>query len=166
MLSHSPPAEYSHPAVVHFHHQAGAFQLEVQGPPTQAADVETAGREIALTPLAHPLRPSLFTIPFYPYIPISLLLYCTSYILTYFSRSDLACPYTVCTHPEIYLPLSCGRFLTGICRPFVLYPTHDIWPVRVLLCTMLSFAIKHSYIFHFSGSGISWLLGDRRLNKL
>jgi hypothetical protein len=80
MLSHFPPADHFHPAAVHFHHQASTFQSEVQGPPTEAVSFETAGREISLLPPSRQLRTFLFTIPFYPSIPISLLSYHTSYI--------------------------------------------------------------------------------------
>ncbi|KAJ7903022.1 hypothetical protein B0H13DRAFT_2335376 [Mycena leptocephala] len=73
MPSHFPPAGHSHPAAVHFHHQAGTFQLEVRGPPTQAAGFETAGREISRLPASRALRTFLFTVPFYSSIPISLL---------------------------------------------------------------------------------------------
>jgi hypothetical protein len=60
MPSHFPPTDHSHPAAVYFHHQAGTFQLEVQGLPTQAAGFEPAGTEISLLPASGPLR---FTIP-------------------------------------------------------------------------------------------------------
>jgi hypothetical protein len=64
MLSHFPPADHFHPAAVHFHHQAGTFQPEVQ-----AAGLETAGREISLLAASRPLHAFLFTIPFYHLFP-------------------------------------------------------------------------------------------------
>jgi hypothetical protein len=52
MSSHFPPAGHSHPAAVHFHQQAGTFQLEVHGPPSQAAGFQSAGF-LRLAPVAH-----------------------------------------------------------------------------------------------------------------
>ncbi|KAJ7877176.1 hypothetical protein B0H13DRAFT_2347268 [Mycena leptocephala] len=66
--SASPPdavsfsaANRSRSAAAHFHHQAGTFELEVQGPPTQAAGFEPVEREILLLPTSRPLRIFLFS---------------------------------------------------------------------------------------------------------
>jgi hypothetical protein len=115
MLSHFPPADHSHPAAVHFHHQAGTFQLGVRDPPTQAAGFETAFASPHFAPVAHITlyRSFLF---FYPDIS-----YRTFYICPYLARPYFACPYTMCTSTSSYIPLflsfSCGLCLTAICRP-------------------------------------------------
>ncbi|KAJ7080317.1 hypothetical protein C8R44DRAFT_895425 [Mycena epipterygia] len=72
-------------------HQAGTFQLEVQGPPLRAAGFETTGRELSLLHASRARHTFLFTISFHSSILISLLSYRTSYMYL------LCVPYTMCT---------------------------------------------------------------------
>ncbi|KAJ7739491.1 hypothetical protein B0H14DRAFT_486105 [Mycena olivaceomarginata] len=157
MLSHFPPADHSHPAAVHFHHQAGTFQLERQGPPAQAAGFGTTGTEILfsprLTPVAH------------------ISLYCFLYILSsrYLSSRILHPIYTSPARTlNICVPVPNDSFpslvactsLQSSSRPFVSYPKYLAhWRTSN---EVSSSVFKHNDILH-RGLGkpdLSGLLGE------
>jgi hypothetical protein len=71
-LSHFPPADHSHPAAVRFHHQAGAFQLERQGPLRRQRTLKPRGRRFRFS--SPHARCAHFSLPFlyiHSFIPIS-----------------------------------------------------------------------------------------------